>query len=87
MLIRLARCMTSIFFSVSPASILTARMRQCSWASKGGKTCSRITFHSFSPREADMLSFSPDDKLAIPPDETLTIPSEPSKSPNVTRRV
>jgi len=34
-----------------------------------------------------MLSVSPDDKLAIPSDETLTIPSEPSKSPNVTRRV
>src|SRR5207244_1819556 len=66
MLIRLALCMTSIFFSVSPASILTARMRQFSRVSKGGKTFSRMTFHSFSPREAEMLSVSPDENLAIP---------------------
>src|SRR5215831_14778061 len=66
MLIRLALCMTSIFFSVSPASILTARMRQFSRVSKGGKTFSRMTFHSFSPREAEMLSVSPDANLAIP---------------------
>src|SRR5215831_7761495 len=79
MLIWLALCMTSIFFSVSAASILTARMRQCSRASKGGKTCSRMTFHSFSPREAAMLSVSPDENLAIP--------SENSRSTHVAQIV
>src|SRR5262245_33694014 len=79
MLIRLALCMTSIFFSVSPASILTARMRQFSRVSKGGKTFSRMTFHSFSPREAEMLSVSPDENLAIP--------REKSRSTHVTQTV
>src|SRR5437870_13384027 len=66
MLIRLALCMTSIFFSVSPASILTARMRQFSRVSKVGKTFSLMTFHSIYTREAEMLSVSPDENLAIP---------------------
>src|SRR6266699_1894448 len=79
MLIRLALCMTSIFFSVSPASILTARMRQFSRVSKVGKTFSRMTFHSFSPREAEMLSVSPDEHLAIA--------RENIRSPRVARTV
>jgi hypothetical protein len=46
-----------------------------------------MTFHSFSPREAAMLSVSPDEELASPPDEPRTTPSAPSKSPSVARRV